>query len=141
MDSVIVEEKYSASPENVWKALTDKEAMKKWYFDLPEFRAEVGFEFSFTGIGVKGEQYHHNCMITEVIPSKKLQYSWQYDAIDGNSLVTFELFPEAAGTRVKLTHSGLDSFPGDTSDLAAGNFHKGWNDLLHTNLKQYLTTD
>ncbi len=140
MIAVIVEETYNATPEKVWYALTDQEAMKKWYFDLTEFRAEVGFKFSFTGIGLKGEHYLHHCMIREVIPFKKLEYSWRYDTFEGNSLVTFELIPDADRTHIKLTHSGLDSFPGDNSDFAAGNFNKGWNELLHSNLKQYLKT-
>jgi uncharacterized protein YndB with AHSA1/START domain len=45
---VVVEHTYSAKPEAIWKALTRNEEMKKWYFDLPEFFAEVGFQFEFS---------------------------------------------------------------------------------------------
>ncbi|HSH18897.1 MAG TPA: hypothetical protein VLA03_00500 [Draconibacterium sp.] len=45
--SVLKEYKYIATPESPWKAITVKEEMKKWYFDLEEFIPEVGFEFSF----------------------------------------------------------------------------------------------
>ncbi len=41
---------FKATRKEVWRALTEKELMKQWYFDLPEFRAEVGFTFGITGL-------------------------------------------------------------------------------------------
>ncbi len=140
MKTVVVEEIYNAPIEIVWKALTDKAEMKKWYFDLSEFKPEVGFEFQFTGQGVKGDNYLHLCKITEVIPLKKLQYSWQYENLDGYSLVTFELYQEENKTRVKLTHSGIETFPKDNPDFNIKNFEGGWTELLTKLLKNYLTT-
>ncbi len=139
MKTVVVEEVYNASVEAVWKALTDKKEMKKWYFDLSEFKAEVGFEFQFTGQGVKGDNYLHLCKITEVIPLKKLQYSWEYENLRGYSLVTFELSQEENGTRLKLTHSGLETFPQDNADFDIKNFEGGWTELLTKLLRDYLT--
>jgi hypothetical protein len=52
--------------------------------------------------------------------------------------VTFELFPEGNQTRVKLTHTGLDTFPGDIPDFAKKNFATGWTDILGESLKSYL---
>lgn len=78
-ESFIIERTYNASIENVWKAITDKNEMKQWYFDLEEFKPVVGFEFRFTGGTEEGIQYLHICEITEVIPEKKLTYSWCYD--------------------------------------------------------------
>lgn len=140
MRTVVVEEIYNAPIEIVWKALTDKEEMKKWYFDLSEFKPEVGFEFQFIGQGVKGDNYVHLCKITEVIPLKKLQYSWRYENLDGYSLVTFELYQEENKTRLKLTHSGIETFPHDNSDFDIKNFEGGWTELLTKLLKNYLTT-
>ena len=62
----------------VWKAITDRDDMKKWYFDIAEFRPEVGFEFHFRA-GDEKKKYLHLCRITEVIPDKKLAYSWRYE--------------------------------------------------------------
>jgi uncharacterized protein YndB with AHSA1/START domain len=44
----------------VWLALTEKDLIKQWYFDLPEFRPEVGFIFEFTG----GEEGGVQCLLT-----------------------------------------------------------------------------
>jgi uncharacterized protein YndB with AHSA1/START domain len=132
-----IERTYNAPVARVWKAITDKEDMKQWYFDLKEFKPEVGFEFTFSG-GTEEKQYLHICKITEVVPQKKLTYSWRYDGYEGNSFVTFELFDEGNKTRVKLTHAGLDTFPADNSDFAAESFAMGWNDIIGNQLKEFV---
>ncbi len=38
----VIERTYNAPISKVWKAITDKEEMKEWYFDLAEFKPEVG---------------------------------------------------------------------------------------------------
>lgn len=135
---IIVENKYSATPEEIWKAITDPDAMKKWYFDLPGFKAEVGYKFNFIGGPSPERQYNHLCEVTEVIPMKKLTYSWNYDGYAGNSFVTFEMSPELDGTSLKLTHDKLETFPSDNPDFAPQNFEGGWNSLLGESLKGFL---
>jgi uncharacterized protein YndB with AHSA1/START domain len=132
-----IERTYNASIDAVWQAITDKNKMKQWYFDLPEFKPEVGFEFSFTG-GPENRTYLHLCKITEVIAGKKLTYSWRYDGYEGNSFVTFELFPEGNKTRLKLTHKGLETFPASNPDLAKENFVAGWEQIIGISLKEFL---
>src|SRR5882757_4289228 len=106
----VIERTYNAPVEKVWQAITDKDKMKQWYFDLKEFKPEVGFEFRFFG-GSKEQQYEHVCKITEVVPGKKLTHSWQYAGYPGESFVTFELSPEGDKTKLKLTHTDLETFP------------------------------
>jgi len=135
---VVFERVYNAPSEKVWKAITDRDEMKKWYFDIAAFKAEPGFEFTFTGQGHKGEKYVHLCEVKEVIPEKKLSYSWRYEGLPGNSLVTFELFSEGDKTRLKLTHAGLESFPTGNADFAKESFMGGWDYITGTSLKNYL---
>ncbi|MEY2439103.1 MAG: hypothetical protein QOI34_488 [Verrucomicrobiota bacterium] len=126
-DSVIIERTFNAPVGRVWKALTDVGEMRQWYFDLKEFKPEVGFEFDFT-VEHNGMTYRHLCKVTEVIPQKKIAYTWRYDGHEGNSLVTFELFAEGETTRLKLTHEGLETFP-QTPSFARGNFEAGWTSI------------
>ena len=135
---VIVERTYNASAPIVWKAITDKNEMKKWYFELAEFKAEKGFKFQFGGGPSPEKQYHHLWEVTEVIPEKKLTYSWSYEGYPGISYVTFELFPDANKTLLKLSHEGLETFPKENPDLAAGNFAEGWNHIITISLKEFL---
>ena len=132
----VIERTVNAPVERVWKAITDKKAMKEWYFDLKEFKAEPGFEFRFTG--GKEIQYLHICVITEVEVNKKLQYSWRYDGYEGISYVTFNLFREGNKTKIVLTHEGLESFPANNPDFAKKNFEKGWNQIIGKSLPEYV---
>lgn len=134
----IIERTYSAPVSAVWKAISNRDEMAKWYFDLKEFKPEVGFEFTFEGGPSPEKQYIHLCKVTEVIQNKKLTYSWRYDGYEGNSFVTFELFEEGNSTRVKLTHAGLETFPKNNPDLAKENFAAGWTDIIGRSLKEFL---
>jgi uncharacterized protein YndB with AHSA1/START domain len=133
----VIERTFNAPIEKVWNAITEKNAMKQWYFDLEEFKAEVGFEFQFEG-GPDGRTYLHLCRVTEVIAGKKLTYSWRYDGHEGNSFVTWELFAEGNKTRLKLTHEGLETFPATNPDMAKQNFVEGWTDIVGVSLKKFL---
>ncbi len=133
----VIERTYDAPVEKVWEAITNKDQMKQWYFDLPQFKAEVGAEFQFTG-GTEEQQFLHLCKVTEVEKGRKLTYSWRYDGYEGNSFVTFELFPEDNKTRLKLTHAGLETFPADNTAFAKENFATGWTELIGTSLKEFL---
>ena len=133
----VIERIYKAPVEKVWKAITDKEEMKEWYFDLSGFKPELGFEFQFTGTS-DGSLYLHLCKITEVVPMKKLSYSWRYDGFEGISHVTFELFAEGSSTRLKLTHAGLETFPANNPNFAKENFSEGWGSLIGSSLKNFV---
>jgi uncharacterized protein YndB with AHSA1/START domain len=137
--TVVVERTFSAPPERIWKALTDVEEMRRWYFDLKEFKPEVGFEFEFI-VEHEGMKYHHLCKITEVIPQKKLVYTWRYKGHEGDSLVTFELFADGDKTRLKLTHEGLETFP-KTPSFARKNFMEGWTQIIGSSLKEFVESD
>jgi uncharacterized protein YndB with AHSA1/START domain len=138
VNPVITEQIYPVPVEKVWQAITDRDAMKQWYFDLKEFRPEVGFEFRFWGGPAEDRQYLHICEITEVIPNKKLSYSWRYDGYEGQTLVSIELLSEGTQTRLKLSHSGLETFPSDNTDFAPENFIEGWNWIIGKSLKEFL---
>jgi uncharacterized protein YndB with AHSA1/START domain len=136
-EPIVIEDKYKVAPEKVWKAITDKNEMRKWYFNLAEFKPELGFEFSFYG-GPDGRQYQHLCRITEVVPGNKISHTWRYEGYSGNSQVTFELFPEGDFTVLRLTHEDLDTFPDDNPDFARKNFVEGWNHIIRSSLREYL---
>ncbi len=127
---LVVERVINASADRVWRAITDKDQIRQWNFDIKEFRAEPGFEFEFSAGASPTKPYLHLCKVTEVIPGKKMTYSWKYAGYPGESFVTFELFPEGDRTRLKLTHRGLETFPSGNPDFAAGNFNMGWNSIL-----------
>jgi uncharacterized protein YndB with AHSA1/START domain len=133
---LVVERTLHAPAKAVWEALTDNEKLKQWYFQLPAFEATPGFEFSFKA-GEEGAAVVHHCKVTAAEPLKKLAYTWQYEGYAGNSEVTWELFPEGNKTTLRITHTGLDTFPAEPM-FSAARFSEGWNYILGTSLREFL---
>ena len=125
----------NASVEKVWKAITDKDEMKQWYFDIAEFKPEAGFEFTFSP-EMDGKKWLHLCKIVEVIYEKKISYSWRYDGYVGDSLVTFELYREGDRTKLRLTHEGIETFSSDFP-YSKEKFKEGWEQLIGVSLKDF----
>jgi uncharacterized protein YndB with AHSA1/START domain len=127
MTPIVIERSFDAPIETVWQAITSPDQIKQWYFSpLESFKPEVGFETQFN-IHHGGKDYLHIWKVTEVVPGRKIAYSWKYGGYPGDSLLTFELFPEGNKTKVRLTHAGLETFAPETNpELARGNFVKGW---------------
>jgi uncharacterized protein YndB with AHSA1/START domain len=136
---LVIERVFDAPIGLVWQALTEKERISQWSFDMKEFKPEPGFEFDFSA-EKNGVKYIHLCKITEAVRNKKLAYTWRYKGQPGNSLVTFELFDEGAKTRLKLTHIGIETFP-QNGDYDRKNFRMGWTHLLGFELKNFVEND
>ena len=134
-EPLVVERIFDAPASQVWQALTQVEAMRRWFFELPDFQPNAGFEFKFA-VEHEGFTYRHRCQITEVIPEKKIAYTWRYEDYEGESLVTFELVAEGGRTRLKLTHEGLETFP-RLPAFQRGNFLQGWT-FISGALKDYV---
>lgn len=134
-ETVVVERTFNRPIARVWKALTDVEQMRQWYFDLKEFKPEVGFEFEFI-VEHEGMRYHHLCRVTEVDPPRKIAYTWRYKDEEGDSLVTFNLVADGDKTKLRLTHEGLETFP-QTPAFARKNFEAGWSAITNE-LQQFV---
>jgi uncharacterized protein YndB with AHSA1/START domain len=136
-EALVIERTLDAKAVRVWQALTDVEQMRQWYFDLKEFKPEIGFEFEFI-VEHEGRKYHHLCRVTEVEPERKLAYTWRYKGEVGVSLVTFELTADGSRTHLRITHEGLETFP-KTPAFARKNFEAGWN-AIAGELEQFVKT-
>jgi uncharacterized protein YndB with AHSA1/START domain len=135
VEAIAIDRTLDVPVARVWAALKDVDQIRHWYFDLKEFKPKAGFEFEFVAEH-EGHSYHHLCRVTEVIPQRKLAYTWRYKGERGDSLVTFELFAEGAKTRLKLTHTGIETFP-KTPAYARKNFEAGWTGIA-TELENFL---
>lgn len=136
MDTTLVKEfSYNVPIENVWNALTEKDQMKIWYFSqLKEFEPRVGFKFQFDD---DGANYQKEWIVTKFEAGKIFAHSWAYKGFPGKSEVIFELFSEQHKTKLKVTQTGLDSFPSHPH-FNRERFESGWENLLGNNLKNLL---
>lgn len=135
---ITVQYKINAPAEKVWKALTDKNEMKSWYFDIHDFEPEVGKAFNFYEPGGENK-YHHQGEILEILPLQKLKHSWSYpDFSDLKTIVTWELQPVDDATLVILTHENIENFKDLGEGFSRENFTGGWNSIVGQSLKEYL---
>lgn len=119
---------YNQSAEEIWEYLTKAELIEKWLMPN-DFEPKVGHEFKFTtnpipSLGLDGNFY---CKVLEIIPLKKLVYSWKGGTSKNNltleTIVEWTLEPKENGTELSLTHSG---FKEDNASILTAMFD-GWN--------------
>jgi len=91
-DPLVIERSLNEPSEKVWKAITDKKDMKQWYFDIAEFKPEVGFEFQFEG-GKDDKRYLHICEITEVVVGKNSNIAGVTKGLKANPLLLLNYSP------------------------------------------------
>ena len=110
---------FSHPPAAVWEYLTTPELMEQWLMKN-NFESIVGHEFQFTTkpipqLNIDGI-FH--CKVLEIVPLKKLSYSWKAGPGDGkislDTLVEWTLQPTDKGTDLFLEHSGFS----ETKNLA-----------------------
>lgn len=103
---------FAHPPEIVWEYLTKPELMELWLMKN-SFQPVVGYEFQFrtkpnASLDFDGIFY---CKVLEIIPLKKLSYSWCSGPGNGqitlDSVVVWQLQAREKGTEVLLEHSGF----------------------------------
>jgi uncharacterized protein YndB with AHSA1/START domain len=136
---LVLERVFNAPVEKVWRAITDINQMRQWYFpQLENFKAEENFETQFN-IHHEGKDYLHVWKVKEVIPMEKISVEWKYGGYPGSSLVSFELFPGGDKTKFILTHEGIETFlPQIYPELSKNNFSEGWTAFMDKELKAFL---
>jgi uncharacterized protein YndB with AHSA1/START domain len=69
---IVVEQNYNAPIAAVWKAITEKGQMRRWFFEsTSHFEPEVGFETQFD-VQVEEQSYAHQWKVTEVVPERRI---------------------------------------------------------------------
>ncbi|MEM7683280.1 MAG: SRPBCC domain-containing protein [Pseudomonadota bacterium] len=91
-------------PEMVWDALTDPVALAEWLMPN-DFRPEVGHRFTFRTDPAPGFDGIVHCEVRALEPTERLSFTWVAGKID--TLVTFTLTRQPAGTRLDLLHEGF----------------------------------
>jgi len=103
----------NASPATVFEVITSPRHLEQWWPDEASLVATPGAvgELVF-GDRTSGEAQIPQITVIEAEPPRLFSFRWVYPederAAVGNSLlVTFELAPTAAGTRLRMTETGF----------------------------------
>ena len=127
----------NAPRSEVWEALTNREKMVEWYFDnIPDFKAELDFYTEFN-VHNEGRDFLHQWTVREVVPEKLISYDWKFKEYEGLGLVRFELFDESAGTMLKLSNYGIETFPSEIPEFTRESCQGGWEYFINGRLKAY----
>ncbi|HZY36968.1 MAG TPA: SRPBCC domain-containing protein [Mucilaginibacter sp.] len=127
-------------PEKVWECLTDSELVGQWLMKN-DFKPLAGHKFNFftrpiPKMGFDGIVY---CEVIEIIPNKKLVYTWQGGPKPGvirlDTLLTWTLSPDANGTILLLEHTG---FKGLQNYLTSIILERGWKKNVARRFEQIL---
>ncbi len=97
--SVVVERAFPHPPERIWRALTEPHLIEAWLM-RNDFRPVSGHRFS-----LEAEWGGVDCRVVAVEPNRTLTYTWQTKDLD--SLVTWTLVPNGAGTLLRMEQSGF----------------------------------
>lgn len=111
MAKFIKHQHFFAHPvEAVWDYLTNSELMAQWLMKN-DFKPVVGHKFQFTATCSVALDFSGivNCEVLEVVPYKKLAYTWQCNSMSGeltvDSVVNWTLLPKNNGTELLLEHN------------------------------------
>jgi uncharacterized protein YndB with AHSA1/START domain len=113
-----------APPERVWAHITDPARIAGWLMPN-DFEAVAGRPFTMDC----DEEGKISCVVKEVIPHRRLVYSFTSKDIKVETTVTITLVPERRATRLTLVHSGWDALPPSGQGIA-GAFEEGWGSRL-----------
>lgn len=139
-DPVIqIEQEFNANPQQLWKAITDPQEMRHWFFEnMPDFKPEVGFKTQFN-VEAPSRDFMHLWEVVEVIPNKKLVCKWEYEGLEGQSLVTYTVTPhDDASSILTVTTDVKEDFDDDIPEFQRNSCIEGWTFFIKERLKAYL---
>ena len=104
----------TASPEDIYAALTNPLTIELWTGESAEMSTEPGSEFSLWDGSIVGKNL-------EFEQDKKIVQQWYFGDQEEPSIVTIKLHPHKQGTSVELRHTNIPD--SDFEDIV-----DGWND-------------
>ena len=102
-----------------------------------DFRPAVGHQFTFRTEPVPQHGFDGlvHCQVLDLDPPRLLRFSWRGGALD--TVVSWRLVPEGAGTRLLITHDGFDDRD-PAQRLTMGILGGGWRGHLVERLRALL---
>ncbi len=112
-----------ATPEKVWRHLTDKELLARWFH---ETNRDLGDKVSFQYLSFHHDKDDRKLMWGDVLtfdPPSKLVHTFTHQWLEGViTTVTWDLLAVDGGTQLTMTHTGIIKF----GELTGHD--KGWDE-------------
>lgn len=117
--TVVIERAFAHAPEKIWRALTQPHLIADWLMQN-DFVPARDHRFSMSA-----EWGAIDCLVLEIEPNETLAYRW--DAMGLESVVTWTLTPQGAGTLLRMEQTGFRS----DQKLAYHGARAGWPNFLN----------
>jgi len=138
MKDVIVKEKTFDQPiDVVWKAISEGAEISRWFIQA-DFKPEPGYRYTFTA-----KEEHGSTVIKGTVLEADpytLKYTWNVGDAPVETTVIWNLEKLGNQTQLKLEHTGISKFGGETAIEMFGHFEKGWNACI-SGLTNYLLNE
>lgn len=112
-----------ATPEDVYRALTNPLSIKLWSGEEARMSTEPNSEFSLWEDSIIGRNL-------EFEENKKIVQQWYFGEQEEPSIVTIKLHPHKQGTSLELRHINIPDE--DFDDIV-----EGWNDIYMERLSDF----
>ena len=131
---------FPVSPEKVWRAWTDPQAVERWWgpgsgepVAVAELDVRVGGRFRIVFGGAQGTDHEVQGTYQEVVPNRKLVFTWTWPRTtpERESLVTIVFRQAPGGTELDFRHEQL------FDEKVRDDHKRGWSGTLDK-LEQYL---
>jgi len=96
--------RYTASPSEVWDALTDRESLGRWLASVVDVQLVTGGAFV---LALPGDGGRIEARVRELEAERVLELDWSH-AEEERSVVRFELESDGDGTLLVLDHRRID---------------------------------
>jgi uncharacterized protein YndB with AHSA1/START domain len=127
-----------ASPERVWKSLTDARELSAWFQVTVEGEIVPGNDLWMTSVmeGYKGIRFQVH--IVEMTPPRRFVWQWHPGAVDPKvdysreprTTVTFTLEAAGKGTRLTVTETGFEKVSLARRAKVYDDNSQGWTEVI-----------
>lgn len=136
-----------ATPERVWRALTDPHELAAWFRVKIEGHIAPGAEVWMSSVLPQHAGQRWPVRIVEMTRPRRMVWQWHPGEIDlkvdyarePQTTVTFTLEPSALGTRVSVTETGFDAITLERRAKAYADNTQGWTEVMAW-LQEYAQT-
>lgn len=104
--SIKITKVYDFPISDVWEALVNKTAMSAWLMPC-NIEPVIGHKFQFKTKPYPGFNGIIDCEILQLKEQELLSFSWSGGSLE-NTIVTFKLSKEGAGTKLDFEHRGFE---------------------------------
>jgi uncharacterized protein YndB with AHSA1/START domain len=133
-DAIVIQ----APPEQVFRALTEADALERWLATRVESDVRPGghfrYEFEFDDPSQNNAQEGDYLALD---PGRRVALPWTFPFSPKQTTVEYALEPSGESTSVRFSHAGFDA--GEPWDGARERFTGGWR-LFLEGLKRYIET-